>query len=40
MQVSNDVDKYLNYYIENIWFLGKLQISAIKNMVEYKGQGA
>lgn len=40
MYVSNDIDKYLNYYIESIWFLGKLQISAIKRMAEYKGQGA
>ena len=39
MQVSNDVDKYLNYYIESIWFLDKLQISAVKRMAEYKGQG-
>ncbi|ANU44986.1 hypothetical protein ADH76_01190 [Enterocloster clostridioformis] len=40
MQVSSDVDQYLNYFIESICFLGKLQISAIKTMVEYKGQGA
>lgn len=40
MQVSNDVDKYLKYYIESIWFLGKLQISNIKRMAEYKGQGS
>ena len=40
MQISNDVDKYLKYYIENICFLGKLQISAIKTMAEHKGQGA
>ena len=40
MQISNDVDRYLNYYIESICFLDKLQISAIKRMVEYKGQGS
>jgi len=40
MQISDDKDKYLNYYMDSIHFLGDLQISAIKTMVEYKGQGA
>lgn len=39
MQVSNDIDKYLNYYIESIWFLDKLQVRAVKSLAEYKGQG-
>ena len=39
MQLSDDKDKYLNYYIDSIHFLGSLQISAIKTMVQYKGQG-
>lgn len=39
MYVSNDVDKYLNYYMKSICFLDKLQISAIKRLAEYKGQG-
>ena len=40
MQISSDIDKYLNYYMDSISFLGKLEISAIKSMAEYKGQGA
>ena len=40
MIISNDSERYLNYYIESIQFLGRLQINAIKELVNYKGQGA
>ncbi|NFG61465.1 MULTISPECIES: ribonuclease toxin immunity protein CdiI [unclassified Clostridium] len=40
MRVSGEKEKYLNYYFDNICFLGKLQISALKTMAEMKGQGA
>lgn len=40
MIISNDSERYLNYYIESIQFLGRLQINAIKELVTYKGQGA
>lgn len=39
MIVSKDVEKFLNDYIDSLCFLGKLQIGAIKEMVDYKGQG-
>ena len=40
MIVSKDVEKFLNDYIDSLCFLGKLQIGAIKEMVDYKGQGS
>ena len=40
MQISDDVEMYLKYYMENICILGKLQISAIQNLAMYKGEGS
>lgn len=40
MMISNDSERYLNYYIESIQFQGRLQINAIKELVNNKGQGA
>lgn len=40
MIISNDSERYLNYYIESLQFLGKLQINAIKELANNKGQGA
>ena len=40
MIISNDSERYLNYYIESIQFQGRLQINAIKELVNNKGQGA
>lgn len=40
MRSSEEKEKYLNYYFDNICFLGKLQISDLKLMAEMKGQGA
>lgn len=39
MQISDDKEQYLKYYMESIHFKGDLQINAIKTMVQYKGQG-
>lgn len=38
--MKEEKEKYLNYYFDNIYFLGKLQINALKIMAEMKGQGA
>lgn len=32
--------KYLHYYVDNIHFQGKLQLTAIRMIAEEKGQGA
>lgn len=40
MQTLDDKDKFLDYYMDSIHFMGILQISAIKAMVKHKGQGA
>lgn len=40
MIVSKDVGKFLNDYIDSLCFLGKLQVDALKEMVDYKGQGS
>lgn len=40
MRVSEDKQKYLTYYFDNIHSLRGLQISAIEDMARFKGQGA
>ena len=40
MRVSEEKEKYLNLYFEHICFLGELEISAVKQMAQSKGQGA
>jgi len=40
MRISNNKEKYLKYYFDNIHFMGNLQISALDIMAEMKGQGA
>lgn len=40
MRISNDIDKYLNYYFESLHYMGKLDISHLKQLSENKGQGA
>lgn len=40
MRVSEDKQKYLTYYFDNIHSLSGLQISAIEDMARFKGQGA
>ena len=40
MRISEDKQKYLTYYFDNIHFLSGLQISAIKDMARYKSQGS
>jgi len=40
MKISNDIDQYLEYYIQSIHLLGRLQIGAIKKLAKYKSQGA
>lgn len=40
MRVSEEKKKYLDLYFKHINFLGELEISAVKQMVESKGQGA
>lgn len=40
MRISENKKKYLDYYFENITFQGKLQVSAIREMKNSKGQGA
>ncbi|GHU61523.1 hypothetical protein FACS189418_1310 [Clostridia bacterium] len=40
MRVSDDKQKYLAYYFDNIHFLNGLQISAVEDMAQFKGQGA
>lgn len=39
MRISEEKEKYLKYYFDNI-FLGKLQLSALKAMADMKGEGA
>ena len=34
-----DKNEYLKYYLESIFFLGKLRLDAIVTMAQYKGQG-
>lgn len=40
MRVSEEKEKYLKLYFEYICFLGELEIGAVKQMVQSKGQGA
>lgn len=40
MRLSEEKDKYLNYYFSNISSMGKLNIEALQCMAEMKGQGA
>lgn len=40
MKISDDVEMYLKYYMENICILGKLQMGAIQNLAMYKSQGS
>lgn len=40
MRISEDKEKYMKYYLDNLHFLGGLRISAIRRMAEYKGEGA
>lgn len=39
MQTIQDNNEYLKYYLESIFFLGKLRLDAIETMARYKGQG-
>lgn len=39
MQISNDIEKFIKYYMNSICFLGKLQIDAIKRLAQYRGEG-
>lgn len=40
MRISDDKQKYLTLYFDNIHFLSGLQISAIKDMAHFKSQGS
>ena len=41
MKISDEKEKYLEYYFENIHhYNGELGVGAIEIMAEYKGQGA
>ena len=40
MRVSDEKEKYLEYYFENIHFMGGLEVGSIRIMAECKGQGA
>lgn len=40
MNVSNDTEKYLQYYMDSITFLGKLQLGAMKMMAQQKSYGS
>lgn len=40
MRISQDKEKYLKYYLDNIHFQGELQLQAVRQMVETKAQGA
>lgn len=40
MRISEEKVKYLNYYFDNLHFLGKLRISTLEILAEMKGQGA
>jgi len=40
MKISEEKEKYLKYYFENIHFMGELMMSAVSMMSEFKGQGA
>lgn len=40
MRISQDKEKYLEYYLQSIHFAGELQLNSVRQMVEFKGQGA
>jgi len=40
MRISDNVDKYLQYYFDSIHIMGNLSIVALQQMAELKGQGA
>lgn len=40
MRISEDKQKYLAYYFDNIHSLSGLQVNAIKDMARFKGQGS
>lgn len=40
MRISEEKEKYLNYYFQSICLFGKLQISSLRIMAEMKGEGA